>query len=354
LVPATESPISDKKSLAAVFRRFADFQCGQIAPLYGHLTRAIAEDEALLALCLPARPGLPLPNLLLASVHHLLLQGAEDGGLRAYYPNLCEIPAPAVEAFPAFRAFCLSHEAAVRELMARRGVTTSEVQRSACLLPGFLVFAAEAPAFHLLDVGAGAGFNLLWDRYAYDYGGGTTLGRRGQAQLVLRAELRGPAAPPFREPLPKLLSCLGIDLEPPDLEDPTARDWLRALVWPEQLERRQRLEQAMDFVRRERPPILTGDALELLPKLLVDLPAGEAACVSHAFCLNQLDETARRRFDGILRRASQQRLLGRLSLEWPRRGRAPELRLRRYLDGASSTQRLARADAHGGWLEWLG
>jgi hypothetical protein len=349
-----EGPIPDKKSLAAVFRRFADFQCGTIAPLYGQLTRAIADDEALLALCLPIRPGLPLPNLLLASVHHLLLRGAEDGGLRAYYPDLCEIPAPAVEAFPAFRAFCLSQEAAIRELMARQGVTTSEVQRSACLLPGFLVFAAEAPAFHLLDVGAGAGFNLLWDRYAYDYSDGTTLGMKGQAQLLLRTELRGPATPPLHKPLPKLLSRLGIDLEPPDLEDLAARDWLRALVWPEQSDRRQRLEQAMDIVRRERPAIIAGDALEILPKLLADLPVGEAACVSHAFCLNQLDETARRRFDGILRRASQQRLLGRLSLEWPRRGRAPELRLRRYHGGACSTQRLARADAHGAWLEWLG
>jgi hypothetical protein len=354
LVPATTSPIPNKKSLAAVFRRFADFQCGKIAPLYGHLARAIADDEALLALCLPTRPGLPLPNLLLASVHHLLLRGAEDSGLRAYYPDLCEIPAPAVEAFPAFRAFCLSQEAAILELMARRGVTTSEVQRSACLLPGFLVFAAEAPAFHLLDVGAGAGFNLLWDRYAYDYGDGTTLGRRGQAQLLLRIELRGTAKPPLHKPLPKLLSRLGIDLEPPDLEDPLARDWLRALVWPEQPERRLRLEQAMDIVQRERPAIIAGDALEILPKLLAGLPAGEAACVSHAFCLNQLDETTRRRFDGNLRRASQQRLLGRVSLEWPRRSRAPELRLRRYLGGASSTQHLARADAHGAWLEWLG
>ena len=342
---------NESARLSEIFRRFAASECDGISALYAHLSRGIATDEELLGLCRAARPGLPLPNLLLASVHYLLLQGAGAGDLAAHYPSLTEEPAAVEAAFPAFRRFCLSHVETIGDLMARRGVVTSEVQRSACLLPGFLTFSQAAPAFHLIDVGAGAGFNLLWDRYSYDYDG-ALFPARSAASLTLDCQLRGAGRPPLAGAMPRLLSRVGIDLEPPNLEDPEDCDWLRALVWPEQRVRRQRLERAIAVARAARPKILAGDALTELPILLRSLPDLAPACVSHAFCLNQLSDRQRRRLDGILLRASRQRLVGRLALEWPRRGRAPQLRLYQYRDGRRRAAYLAASDAHGAWLAW--
>lgn len=294
---------------------------------------------------------MPLPNLLLASVHHLLLREAPNDDLARFYPSLTAAPAPAASAFPAFREFCLARRGRIAALLRVRGVVTSEARRSACLLPGFLAFSRAVPRFHVIDVGAGAGFNLLWDRYRYDYGGAGAVGPEN-APLTLRCALRG--TPPLTLAVPAVLSRTGIDLQPPDLEDPADRDWLRALVWPEQADRRQRLEQAIAAVRALRPKILAGDALALLPGLLAALPGKEAACVSHAYCLNQWSEAQRRRLERILRTASGRRPVGRLALEWPRRGKAPQLRLYHYKDGRRTAAYLAQADAHGAWLAWRG
>ena len=58
--------------------------------------------------------------------------------------------------------------------LARRPVQTNEVRRSWTLLPCFLEIARrlETDTFDVLELGASAGFNLLWDRYRYRYAAG--------------------------------------------------------------------------------------------------------------------------------------------------------------------------------------
>ena len=347
-VRAAKPSLAVTDALGSQFRRFAESECGAM-PLYRHLSLGIAKHKDLLALCRPDREGVPQPNLLLAAAHYLLLRGAEDIRLRQFYPDFAALPAPAAEAFPVFRRFCLRHRGAIMDLMARRGVGTSEVQRAACLLPAFHALAVAMPAFHYLDMGSGAGFNLLWDRFAYDYNG-RILGDP-KAALTLKIRLQGTWEPGSA---PRVLSRQAVDIDPPDLTRPEDRDWLRALIWPEQPERALRLEAALDLVRGQAPLVRRGDALAVLPGWLAGLPDAAPASVGHAFCLNQWSETQKRRLETILRGASRQRAVARLSYEWGRRGKAPQIRLYLYRAGKRRAFHLADADAHGAWLVWRG
>src|SRR4051794_3279610 len=103
----------DLQALAAVFERFAEFECAGHSRLYERLARGVAADAELLALAARARPGQPVPNLLFAAVHHLLLGGAA-GDLSRFYPSTGG--ADDGDPVPAFRAFCRAHLQAIARL----------------------------------------------------------------------------------------------------------------------------------------------------------------------------------------------------------------------------------------------
>ena len=337
--------------LAGRFRRFASAEAAGSSPLYERLARGVADDRELLALAAHRGPGQPPANLLLAAVHYLLLGGAA-GPLRAFYPDLVADPDRG-DPWAAFHAFCAAHRRALEGLLASRLVQTNEVQRAACLLPGLVLAAARlGPApMAMVEIGASAGLNLLWDRFAYDYRDGRPRGLAG-ARLRLVCALRGARRPELPDVLPAVSSRTGIDLRPVDVADADARLWLRALVWPEHRRRAQRLEQALALAQAEPPRVLAGDALELLAGVLEALPPGAGACVIHTHTVNQLEPAARDRLTELLVAAARCRPLARLSIE-AIRGQGAELRLGWFEGGREVDALLARCDPHGEWLEWL-
>ena len=339
--------------LAAHFRRFAERECAGTSPLYQALAQAIAADPELLELACQARPGQPAPNMLLATVHALLLGDRGGDPLAAFYPDLT-LPVGAPErAFPAFRDFCLRERAAIGEILRARVVSTNEVARSACLLPGFLAVARRfGTPLRMVEVGASAGLNLLWDRYGYDYGAGRTAGDRA-APLVLRCEARGDGAlPDLPETLPAVASRSGIDPKPLDPRNPDDGAWLRALIWPEQRERTARLERALAVAASADLSIRRGDALQHLPNAVAAAPPGVAVCIFHCFTLNQFSREARQAFDRLLRQLADARPLARLGLEWESEHESPVLLLTSYEGRQATDSLLALCDAHGSWIEW--
>lgn len=337
--------------LADRFRHFARRECAGISPLYEALGLGVAADPALLALAGRARAGQPAPNMLFAAVHFLLLQGRAVHPLSAFYPSLTPEAAPPRDAFPAFRVLCLEEQATIAAILAHRVVSTNEVGRSAALLPAYARAAERAGGgpLHLIEVGASAGLNLLWDRYAYDYGPAGEIAVPGAA-LTLRCEAQG-APLPLPAALPRVASRVGIDPEPLDPADPDHAAWLRALVWPEQRERARRLEAALALAAAGRPDIVKGSALEHLPALVRALPPSGTPCISHAFTLNQFDPAARDAFEALLGTLGGDRPLIRVALEWGT-GPAPELTLSRYDGRSAAVERLAFCDPHGAWIDW--
>ena len=72
--------------LSERFRQFAD-EVRESSPLYERLSIAIAGDDELLDLGAAARPGQPVPNLLFAAIHYLLLTGPAHP-LARFYPTV--------------------------------------------------------------------------------------------------------------------------------------------------------------------------------------------------------------------------------------------------------------------------
>ena len=351
------------------FRHFANEARGSSA-LYASLSPEIARDSELLELLLVAPPMQRRANLLFAAVHDLLLAEASYP-LARYYPSVDASPIqPDKAAFPAFRDVCLSNRARLESTMAVRQTQTNEVRRTLAFVPVFQRLAQAGP-IALIDVGASAGLNLLADRYRYRYGDGPWVGA-ANSPVALQCEIRG-ARPPLLPSLREIAYRIGIDTHPLDVSDPEDARWLMACVWPEQLDRMERLRAAVSIARQAPPAIVKGNALAALEGVLSGIPDGLTICVLNSAMLFYLSDEDCARFVGLLDRLATPRLHW-LSLEGSALqtfgARLPFDRLyvphpddrptdifgligySRWEKGQRQDRLLGRADMHGKWVEW--
>lgn len=346
-----EGPARTIGELAKRFLLFAEHECRGRSPLYERLSGEIAQDEALLELAAEAQQRQPAPNLFFGAVQFLLLRG-EGPELARFYPSLGGPPVQD-DPFPAFHAFCLAQRDALAAILRTRLVQTAHVARCALLLPAFeqVSCAFGGRPLALIEVGASAGLNLVWDRYGYDYSDGRHAGGPN-ARPRLACERRGRLAPPLPATLPRVEWRVGLDLNPIDLADPDEARWLQALIWPDETGRAALLREAIAAVTLDPPRLLPGDALETLPAALAEAPAELPICVYHSFTLNQFSAEGRQRFNALVAGVASQRELALIALESLNRDSPiPELTL--SVGPELTPRRLARCDAHGAWIEWL-
>lgn len=325
---------------------------GDETSLYFRLSRELIGDGKLLVLASNIPPNQPAPNLFFSAVHYLLLRPEnENHPLRDFFPDLA-IPNTRDDPYPVFRKFCLAHYQEMVKLLRTRSVQVNEIGRCSYFLPAFQVLSAQlgGEPFVAIEVGASAGLNLFWDHYAYDYGNGIVYGNT-TSDILLTCELRGDIRPPLRSTFPPVTMRFGIDLDPRDVMDDDAMLWLRALIYPEQIERARRLEKAIALARQHPPLILPGNALVVAPRALDALAREIPVLLFHSFVLNQFTDADRARYFAMLAAHSAGRRLYDLALEpsnWP----AP-MTLTRYENGTATEQPLAICDHLGRWMEWL-
>jgi tRNA threonylcarbamoyl adenosine modification protein (Sua5/YciO/YrdC/YwlC family) len=322
--------------LAERFRRFAAAEAAGSSPLYQAVTAGVAERPQVLELLLDAQPGQRRPNLLLAVAHALLLEGV-DHPLRRWYPDLGGALPPSPAAADAFADLVLAQPDRVRSLVATRRTQTNEVLRSASLA---LALARVPGPVALIDAGCSAGLNLALDRYRYEFGVGA-LGPP-DASLTLHCELRGPGAavPPG---LPRVVWRAGLDAAPLDPADPETARWLQALVWPEHLERRERLVAALRVAAQHPVSLRRGDVLRDLSALAGEAPPQTTLVVQHSAVSAYLPPPDRERFSTLIRSLGAHDV----ALEAPTRGDWTYNVL--SLDGIP----LAHADGHNTYIDWL-
>ncbi len=233
----------------------------------------IAAEPEILNLVVSADRAQQVSNLLLGAVHFLLLSGAQHP-LADFYPSLSKTPRSIENAYPHFHKFCLEYAGEIQRLVITHRVQTNEVGRCTNLLPAFgLIYERTKKPLALIEVGASAGLNLLWDRYGYDYQeAGYTGDISSSVQLTCRPD--GDFYPPIPFLLPEVAYRVGIDLRPIDLQDGETIRWLRALIWPEHLDRAELLERAIEIARRDPPRLIGGNVL--------DDAVGESICGAHA------------------------------------------------------------------------
>lgn len=336
------------------FERFAELEARGSSPLYETLALGLAEDEDLLAIAEEVPDDQSAPHLFFAAVQYLLLERPDDP-LAAYYPSIVDSPDPPEEgAFDAFREFCLAHSDELARVVSERRVQTNIVRRSAILLPAFehVSRRCDRAPLGLVDIGATAGLNLLWDKYAYDF---ETRGRYGDEDSPVRIPcgVLGRTDPPFPERMPPVGTRLGIDLNPLDVTDDDDARWLRALVWPELDERRSLTENAIAVARRNPPEIVAGDALEELRDVCERVPTDERLCLFNTHSLNQFMPDQQVELAETIDAIAAERDLSWLWCEQPiDDAEKAEVLLTEYEDGEKSTELLAYHDAHGRWIEW--
>ena len=323
------------------------------SPLYAHLAANIRDNEKLRQIAAHAKPGQPQANLVLAAVHYLMLDGVQHP-LAQHYPSVQPAARPSGDAFPKFLDFCQMHERAVVELVSKRITNTNEVARSTSLYPAFDHVARQTSAdLHMIEIGPSAGLNLNWDRYRYIYRrNGSEILSRGEpaALMTLQAELRGDLTPPLAPSMPKVVSRVGLELNPVDLQNPEDRLWLKALIFPELTPRFARLEGAIATALSHPSKILFGNALELLEGVTQSLPSTGIPVVYHSFVTYQFSTAMRERLQNTIVELSRSRPLYRVSIEWD--GADHPVAVTRYENGRAEKTILADCNPHGAWLEW--
>jgi hypothetical protein len=159
-------------------------------------------------------------------------------------------------------------EAAARE----RRTQTNEVGRCAPLLAALDRIPGPIA---LVEVGASAGLCLGVDRYAYRFDDGPQL---GDGSPVIECRTTGDGTAP--RSLPDIRWRRGIDLAPLALGDPGDVAWLEALLPPDRPERLERLRAAIATLADDLPDVLPGDAVDELPALAAEAPAGATLVIA--------------------------------------------------------------------------
>ncbi|MEM7021576.1 MAG: DUF2332 family protein [Pseudomonadota bacterium] len=229
---------------------------------------------------------------------------------------------------------------------------TNEVARCAVLVGGFAAAAERTGRpLALLEIGASAGLNLHWDAYRYVLGG-TRWGPEG-ASVQLEPEWRG--ASPTIGPV-EVRHRLGCDQAPIDPSNHGDRLRLRSYIWPDQTARLARLDAALDHAARQQLRVEQADAADWVLACLARRPDGHASVLYHSIVWQYLLAATQRRIeDGLAEAgaaASADAPLAWLRMEPSSVVGKTELLLTTWPGGI--TERLAYADYHGRWVEWLG
>lgn len=304
------------------------------SPTFAAWATGVAGDAEVQAWIATLPEGKQQPNLVFAAARH-------HG-----------VPAPGPWA--ALREALLGDDGSIRATVLERSTQTNEVGRLATLVPAFA--SLDGP-LALLEVGASAGLCLYPDQWGYAWStasGEVTLGDEPR----LPCEVRGTA--PLPAALPEVAWRGGIDLNPLDVTDRDATDWLETLVWPEQDERRTRLRQAVEVARREPPALVRGDLLTTLPGLVEEASAHGTVVVFHSAVIAYLPPPLRLQYDALVRGLVADGRCRWVSNEAPRvlpsvtaTGPAATTDEPGFVLGIDGRM-VARTHGHGRWLEWVG
>jgi len=344
-----------REAVLAAFRQQVDW-CERLgSPFTAELLRQLAqniETGGIVAELAGAWAGDPVADALAlrfaGALHALVLTGTA-AELAAFYPPramaAAGIRAALVSAIEEHRNFISSFLASPPQ--------TNEVGRSAVLLGGFLTIAREFDLpLRLLEIGASAGLNTIFDRYHY---------RLGEAQW---GDPASPVhlAPAWQGPLPPLDAPLRVagrracDVAPIDLEDAGQRLRLQAYVWADQRERLSRLEGAIAQARSRGVKVEREDAATWVRTRLQEPADGCAIVLFHSIMWQYLPAATQADIEAAMAQAGS-RATGSAPLAWlrfepPQLASHPRLRLTLWPDGRDLD--LAVAQPHGSEVVWSG
>jgi hypothetical protein len=299
-----------------------------------------------------AWPGDPVADALAlrmaAALHALALAESAPALVLCYPPSVATMEQLRSAVLGAVR----ERQGAIRAFLSSPP-QTNEVGRSGVLVAGFLQIVKETGLpLRLLEIGASAGLNAVWDRYHYQFG----VAEWGDPQSAVRIapHWEGPP-PPLGIPV-RVIERLACDMAPIELEEPAQRLRLRAYVWADQRERLSRLESAIALARAYGPRIDRADAADWVRARLGEPAKASATVLYHSIMWQYLPAETQADIRASLERAGD-RATNATPLAWLRFEPShpetrPELRLTVWPDGREVC--LATAHPHGSSVRWSG
>ncbi len=234
----------------------------------------------------PTNPRADALSLRLAGALHAAVLTGRDTALAALYP--AQTPAWRMDdVWPAARAF-LAREADWVRGFIRSPPQTNETRRAIALLAGFLAFAREWQGpVDLLEIGASAGLNLNWDRFAYR----TDSWSWGpESPVVIDTDWQGAPPPLSAVHVRNRAAC---DLNPLDIRDEAARLTLRSYIWADQPERLARFDGAAALALKHDTRVDRADAAAWIAEKLAARADDAATIVYHSVFLQYPPRDAR-------------------------------------------------------------
>jgi hypothetical protein len=346
--------VRERPTTALEVIAFQATECGKAgSPLYEQILRRVAEDlrdggvsASLLAGSEDDPFGSALALRLVGAVHRLVLEGRSPE-LAALYPSVGGDPR-AGDPGAAFLAVLRDHPDEVARRLAD-GVQTNEVGRAAVLAGGYAMVGAETGLpLRILEIGTSAGLNLRFDHFAYDTGTHVA----GDPDSPVRFTGVWEGTPPWLPEHFDVAERRGCDRHPIDATTDDGRLTLLSFVWPDQLERIERLEAAIEVARSVPVELDQADATRWVDQQLRAPRPGLATVVVHSIVLQYLSADGRRRFRAALESAGS-RATATAPVAWLRMepaGDRAELRLTTWPGGAERL--LASAGYHGSPIWW--
>lgn len=316
-MPSPTDPIK------ARFQRFATEEARGVSATYKRYAQSVASSTDLLTKLAALPSAKQQPNLLFAATR--LAAGLAPEGT--------DFARHVLEAWPKIASVVMA-----------RDTQTNEPGRCACLLPALAQI--EGP-LAILEVGAAAGLCLLPDHYGYAFGA-HVLPASSESAPIFPCEANTHTPLPHRHP--KIVWRAGLDINPLDVTNAADMNWLRTLVWPEQTQRRARLDQAIAVAQRLRPRVIAGDLLADTAALASEAPKDATLVIFHTAVLKYVDMATRRAFADMVADLGATWLANEGVRVLPRTG------LSDRPDAFVLSQNgrpIARTGPHGQYIDWL-
>jgi hypothetical protein len=295
--------------------------------------------------------------LRLAGALHAIVLTEPEGSLAQVWPQQAR-DWTMEEAWPVAAETLRARESWVREFL-KSPPQTNEVRRAVGLWPG-LCTAAEAfeGPMDVLELGASAGLNLSMDRFHYDGGTWQWHSPIPGPRVALSTQWSGPAPHfPAHAAIRNRAACDQNPLNAALAED---RLRLRSYIWPDQPERLERLNAAIEIARTQSIKPEAADAADWIKAKLATRAQDALTVVYHSVFFQYPPQDVRDAITQAIEREGSS-ASSAAPLAWLRfepggsLGHAERGAILELIEWPSGQRRvLADLDSHGRFLQWHG
>ena len=325
------------------------------SPFYADLLLELAELLAqnsgnALGQVLSSWPGVPHQDAValrfLAALHYLVIKQS-DVDLQAIFPPTLRLVGNARKV--ALLRAIEQHQNFIIDYL-KSPPQTNEVGRSMVLLGGFLEIAKRVgPQLDIFEIGASAGLNMAFDQYFYQ----TETWQWGEPSSKVHFTPNWTGNAPPLGPI-SVINRKACDLFPINASRQKIR--LLSYVWPDQNERLQRINHAIDYAAKTKPLIEAAEASQWLLRQYREAPKNRPRVFYHSIIWQYFNDQQKSDFESIITNmgeaSSSASPIIWMRLEPADNKPHAELKISIWPENIELT--LANSGFHGEWIRWLG